>query len=106
MKPRITLNTFRRVVGRDRAAVRWPDGDETSLAIRHVTVVKLDRLAALAAAITVMDAMADGATADAGFDAGEFSGPAHDRMLDARLDKIARQHGLTRQMLDDLLNGR
>lgn len=31
---------------------------------------------------------------DAGFDGGEWSGPCHDRILQKRLDHIARQLGL------------
>lgn len=33
-----------------------------------------------------------GAEADAGFDAGEFSGPEHDRMEDAELHKLAERY--------------
>lgn len=44
-----------------------------------------------------------GRAADAGFDAGEFSGPAHDERLDAELDQIAARHEITREALDEAL---
>lgn len=34
------------------------------------------------------------AEADAGFDAGEFSGPAHNRMLEEKLESIAAKHSV------------
>jgi hypothetical protein len=50
---------------------------------------------ALAAADKAIYESMEGADADAGFDAGEFSGPAHAEILDRELEQIARQHGLT-----------
>lgn len=40
-----------------------------------------------------MGLSAEGEAADAGFDAGEFSGPAHARLLERRLHEIATGYG-------------
>ena len=37
----------------------------------------------------------EGASMDEGFDAGEFSGPAHEQMQDAEIKQLAEQSGLT-----------
>lgn len=43
----------------------------------------------------IEEAHAIGAEADAGFDGGEFSGPAHDRAMHAEIEKLAEAHGYT-----------
>lgn len=50
--------------------------------------------AATAAARKLIDAHALGAEADAGFDAGEFSGPAHDAMLHDEMEALADRCGV------------
>ena len=48
---------------------------------------------AFEACCKAMEASAEAADADAGFDAGEFSGPAHAEMLERQLDQIAESFG-------------
>jgi hypothetical protein len=59
--------------------------------------------AALAEALACIERHAEGMAADAGFDGGEFSGPAHARSQAAQLASIATLHGLTADRLDDLI---
>jgi len=35
------------------------------------------------------------ASMDAGFDAGEFSGPAHAEMLETKIEQVAKENGFT-----------
>ncbi len=44
------------------------------------------------------------ADADAGFDAGEFSGPAHGKMLEQKLTELAKQNYFTYETLMQMLN--
>jgi hypothetical protein len=37
----------------------------------------------------------EAAEMDAGFDAGEFSGPAHDRLLERRINDLAYEYGFS-----------
>jgi hypothetical protein len=46
-------------------------------------------------AIEIYSAHEEGADMDAGFDAGEFSGPAHDRMAKREIQKLAADSGFT-----------
>lgn len=46
-------------------------------------------------AIRLMNDYAYAAEADAGFDGGEFSGPANARSLERALAKLADRHGVT-----------
>ena len=48
-----------------------------------------------AKAVEIYNAHEEGAAADAGFDAGELSGPAHARMADEAVEKLAADHGFT-----------
>lgn len=43
------------------------------------------------------------AAADAGFDAGEWSGPAHAQMIETALDDLCERHGVSREALDTAL---
>lgn len=43
----------------------------------------------------IFEAHAEGAHADAGFDAGEFSGPAHSEMEHKEVSALAEAHGFT-----------
>ena len=45
-----------------------------------------------------------GAEADFGCDADEFSGAANCRSMDNALDKLAKKHGITRKDLDQLVH--
>jgi hypothetical protein len=65
----------------------------------------LERLsAAVKEAELVIERQQGGEEMDAGFDAGEFSGPAHAEILDRLLDEVAGKHGLSRTELDAALN--
>lgn len=49
----------------------------------------------------IMNAHAEAAEADAGFDGGEFSGPAHHRAEEREITKLAEQHGYTYEEVMD-----
>jgi hypothetical protein len=72
-------------------------------AIEAAALRKAVEAGALREAVACIDRHAKGAEADAGFDAGEFSGPAHGRQQVADLAAIAARHGITPDQLDDLL---
>lgn len=38
---------------------------------------------------------------DAGYDAGEFSGPSHARMADRKIKELAKEHGFTTEQVWD-----
>ena len=65
-----------------------------SLPTRTITEVGQDALALIAS-------HEEGREADAGFDAGEFSGPAHDRSLEKAMTALAEKSGFTYDQVQD-----
>lgn len=51
-------------------------------------------------AIQIHQAHDEAASADAGFDAGEFSGPAHGRMADEEIKALAEENGFTYEQVN------
>ena len=64
-----------------------------SLARHSATLLSLEQVARLA--ITIYEAHEVGAELDAGFDGGEWSGPAHGDMADEQVADLARANGFT-----------
>ncbi len=62
----------------------------------HVTVIW--------EALDIIDSHMIGMEADAGFDAGEFSGPGHWDMIDEAHEDLAERHGLCIQNLECAMN--
>ena len=54
-------------------------------------------------ALDIMQAHSVGADMDAGFDAGEFSGPAHSRMEQREIEELAKANGFTFDQVEDEL---
>lgn len=52
-------------------------------------------------ALEIMQAHEEGADMDAGFDGGEFSGPAHARMAQKEIAELATACGFTYEEVDD-----
>jgi hypothetical protein len=55
-------------------------------------------------AIDIYARQEEAAAMDAGFDAGEFSGPAHARMADDRVARLATDNGFTPEELNTAVN--
>lgn len=54
-------------------------------------------------ALEAMEAHEEGSAHDAEYDAGEYSGPAHDRMLEKEITSIAEENGFTYdQVMDEI----
>lgn len=52
-------------------------------------------------ALKIMQAHEEGADMDAGFDGGEFSGPAHADMAQREIAELAKSHGFTPEEIED-----
>lgn len=52
-------------------------------------------------AMHILDKQAEGEEMDAGFDGGEFSGPAHARIVEGLMEDLATKNGYT---VDQLMN--
>lgn len=78
--------------------------NKRQFAYAPATLDVIDHAVVLREAGEVIDAHEFGASMDAGFDGGEFSGPASDRTLDRALDALAAKHSITRDTLDQMLN--
>jgi hypothetical protein len=55
-------------------------------------------------AMAIMDAHSIGADMDAGYDAGEFSGPTHSRMEQDEITELVEKHGFTFSQIMNHLN--
>ena len=84
-----TLDAILKLVA-DAAWAQHPN----NLANRTITEVGQDALALIAS-------HEEGREADAGFDAGEFSGPAHDRNLEKAMTALAVKNGFTYDQVQD-----
>jgi hypothetical protein len=106
-EPETTHTVSIQVSGADYAALQThfarPEHHRVGRPLVAAIAVERWDTSAVAEAEAAIDAWERAADADAGFDAGEFSGPAHARRLDAALDAIAARHGLTRDRLDEQL---
>jgi hypothetical protein len=52
-------------------------------------------------ALEITDQHNDALIYDSGFDAGEFSGPAHDRAVEQEIRELAQVHGFTYEQVWD-----
>lgn len=59
--------------------------------------------ACLVEARAAVDASHEAEDADAGFDGGEFSGPAHARMLARTLERIGAKYGFSLEQVEDIM---
>lgn len=64
-------------------------------ALERILKHLLDETVDAALALEIQEAHSEGADMDAGFDGGEFSGPAHSRMEEQEIKTLAEESGFT-----------
>lgn len=95
----------RTVTGSISVKLKLDDGKDTAYAkaaketVRHDQKEKLTLEQVADKALEIIQRHEEGAAMDAGFDAGEFSGPAHARSQDHEIEALATANGFTAEQV-------